>query len=79
MDIKVLGPGCANCTKLEQEVINALAELDLAASVEKITDMNEIINYGVLTTPGLVIDGELKMSGKVPSREELKKIISEAK
>lgn len=79
MEIKVLGPGCANCTKLQNEVINVLAELDIAADVEKISDMNQIISHGVLMTPGLVINGQVKVSGRVPSRQELKDIISSCK
>lgn len=79
MEIKVLGPGCANCTKLEKEVYNALAELNIDANVEKIADMDQIISYGVLMTPGLVINGQLKVSGKVPTLKELKEIITSAK
>ncbi len=77
MDVKILGPGCRNCQKLEQEVINALAELDVAAEVEKIDDMNKIMEYDVMMTPGLVINEKVKVFGRVPKREEIKKWIQE--
>jgi len=77
MDVKILGPGCRNCQKLEQEVINALAELDVAAEVEKIDDMNKIMEYDVMMTPGLVINDKVKVFGRVPKREEIKKWIQE--
>ncbi len=77
MEIKVYGPGCRNCTNLEQEVINALAELNVAANVEKVTDINAIAQAGILMTPGLVINGKVKAYGRVPRREEIKRFIKE--
>ncbi len=77
MKVIVLGPGCRNCQKLEQEVVNALAELDVAADVEKIEDMNKIMEYDVMMTPGLVINDKVKVFGRVPKREEIKKWIQE--
>jgi len=77
MVIKVLGPGCKNCQKLEQEVYEALAELDVAAEVEKITDVNKIMEYDILMTPGLVINENVKVFGRVPKRDEIKKWIQE--
>jgi len=77
MVIKVLGPGCKNCQKLEQEVYEALAELDVAAEVEKITDVNKIMEYDILMTPGLVINEKVKVFGRVPKRDEIKKWIQE--
>jgi len=74
-DIKVLGPGCPRCEELFKLTRQAVMELDLACSVEKITDIREITNYGVMMTPALVIDGVVKMSGKVPSLAELKRIL----
>ena len=71
MDIKVLGPGCRNCVTLEQRTQRALDELGLTAEVEKVTDPGEIIGYGVMATPGLVVDGEVVVSGKVPSVRQL--------
>ena len=77
MEIKILGPGCKNCEALERETINALAELGIAADVQKIEDMNKIMDYDILMTPGLVVNGKVKISGKVPKREEIKKLIQE--
>ncbi len=78
MKIKVLGPGCKNCKTLENEVRNALAELDITADVEKIEDMNKIVEHDILMTPGLIINDKVKSSGKVPKRDDIKKWISEA-
>ena len=72
MIIKVLGPGCANCKKLEKNVQVAVKELGLDASIEKVTDFKEIAKYGVMSTPALVIDDEVKVFGKVAKAEEIK-------
>lgn len=77
MEIKVLGPGCARCKALESNVINALAEMGVAAEVEKVTAINKITDYGVMMTPGLVINGKVKVFGRVPDKEEIKKWINE--
>lgn len=79
MEIKVLGMGCATCKSLEKAVINALAEMDIAADVEKVEDIQKIMSYGILRTPGLVINGKLVLSGRVPSIKELKEIIEKNK
>lgn len=71
MDIKVLGPGCRNCVTLEARTRQAIDQLGLDAEVEKVTDPAEIVGYGVLSTPGLVVDGELVLAGKVPSVRQL--------
>jgi len=71
MQIKVCGPGCANCTKAEVVVKEAVAELGVAAEVEKITDFAEMAKLGVLSTPAIVINGQIKCVGKVPSRKEV--------
>jgi small redox-active disulfide protein 2 len=76
MEIKVLGPGCPKCQTLEKNTKDAVAELGLDAQVGKVTDINEITNYGVFMTPGLVVDGEVKIVGKVASKDEIKKILS---
>jgi small redox-active disulfide protein 2 len=76
MEIKVLGTGCANCKTLEKNTLNALAELEFSANVEKIEDIVKIISYGVMRTPALVIDGKVILSGKVPSVKELKEILT---
>lgn len=78
MEIKVLGPGCANCAKLYEITEKAVSELEIDASVKKITDMLEISIAGILSTPGLVIGGKVKHSGKpLPSLEKVKEFIKE--
>jgi small redox-active disulfide protein 2 len=72
MKIEVLGMGCARCNKLEQEVREALKELDVEAEVVKVSDLDKISSYGVLITPGLVMNGKVYSSGKIPARSELK-------
>ncbi|MCC4115715.1 thioredoxin family protein [Aromatoleum toluclasticum] len=67
VNIKVLGPGCANCRKLEEVAREAVASLGVQAEINKVTDMNEIIAYDVLKTPGLVINGKLVSSGRIPT------------
>lgn len=67
ISIKVLGPGCANCKKLEEIALSAAASLNVEAEVIKVTDMAEIIATGVLKTPGLVINGKLVSSGRIPA------------
>lgn len=71
MEIKVLGPGCPNCGEVEKRVMNALAELNVAAAVEKITDIKTIREYKILGTPGLVIDGKVMSTGRLPRPEEI--------
>ncbi|NPV27551.1 MAG: thioredoxin family protein [Firmicutes bacterium] len=77
MNIKVLGPGCKNCQALEKEVKTVLEELKIEAQVEKVTDLSKIMDYNVLMTPGLVINENLKVFGRVPKKEEIKKWIQE--
>ena len=72
MEIKVLGPGCSKCQRTERIVREAVAEAGVEAQIEKITDTMKIANYGVLGTPAVIIDGEVKSVGKIPSAEELK-------
>jgi small redox-active disulfide protein 2 len=69
--VKVLGPGCSNCKRLEMLVNQAVATLDLEARVEKVTDYMEIMKYPVLATPGLVINEALVSAGRLPSQAEL--------
>lgn len=78
MEIKVLGPGCANCKNMEKEVIKALEEMDLAANVEKVQDIQQIMKYKVMSTPALVVNGQVKIAGRVPKREEIKKLLKES-
>ena len=76
MHIKVLGPGCKNCRNLERNTEAALAALGVAATVEKVTDAAAIAGYGVLRTPGLVVDEEVVVSGRVPKPEEITDLLS---
>lgn len=78
MEIKILGPGCANCHNLEKLTKEVIQELGFEAKIEKITNIKEIAKAGILMTPGLIIDGKIRLSGKVPSKAELTKIISTA-
>lgn len=72
MIIKVLGSGCTKCKKLEANVKKAIKELGIDASIQKVTNFKDIVSYGVMTTPALVVDENVKIMGKVPSVEELK-------
>jgi small redox-active disulfide protein 2 len=78
MKIVILGPGCPRCHEVEKRTINALAELGIAADVDKVSDIKKIIEYGILATPGLVIDGKVVCSGKIPRLEEIKAWIQQA-
>ncbi len=73
--IVVLGPGCAQCDRLEQTVKQALTEMSLPASVEHVTDIKEIARYGVATTPALVVNGKIVASGTVPSVTKIKELL----
>ena len=75
MIIKILGSGCANCVNLERVTREALAELGADASVEKVTDFPAIVGYGVMKTPGLVIYGEVVLSGKVASAKSIAELL----
>lgn len=77
VEIKVLGPGCHRCRQLEKDIRNLLEEMNVAADLEKIEDVNEIAEYNVVVTPGLIINGEVKMAGKVPTKRQLKQWIEE--
>lgn len=77
MIIKILGPGCNKCQSLEKETINALAELNITADVQKVTKMDKIMQYDVMLTPALVINDKVKAVGKVPKPEDIKKLIQE--
>lgn len=74
-EIKVLGPGCAKCSALYEKVKEIADATGLEYNLEKITDMNEIISFGVMITPGLVVDGQVVASGKVPKDNDIKKMI----
>jgi len=79
MEIKVLGPGCKRCQQTEQVVNQALQELGITANLDHVKDPIEISNYGVFGTPAVVINGEVKCVGKVPSKDEVKKWLQQAK
>jgi len=79
MEIKVLGTGCANCKNLETATRKAVEELGIEATVVKEEDIMKIMGYGIMRTPGLVIDEKVVLSGRVPSLNELKELISNAK
>lgn len=79
MIIQVLGTGCAKCKALHETVTKAVAETGVEALVEKVENIQQILAFNVLMTPGLVIDGYVKVAGRVPSLEEVKKLILAAK
>jgi len=75
MRIEILGGGCANCIKLYENAKKAVKELGKKAEITKVTDYAEIVSAGVMQTPALVIDGEIKSEGRVPGAEEIKKML----
>lgn len=75
MIIKVLGTGCANCNKFEKNIRQAVEELGVAATIEKVQDLKAIAGYGVMTLPALVVDGEVKVVGKVLKAGEIKALL----
>ena len=75
MVIKVLGSGCTNCKKLEENTKKAVESLGIDATIEKVTDIKDIMSYGVMKTPALVVDGKVKIMGRVVSSEEIKKYL----
>lgn len=79
MKIEVLGTGCAKCKQLEKDVFNALAELDIAADVSKVKDIQKIMSYNIMSTPALVIDGQVKIAGRLPRKEELHSYLKDVK
>ena len=76
MEIRILGTGCPKCHKLEEETRHAAAEMGLDCNIEKVTQTKDIMSYGVMLTPALVVDGEVKVVGKVPAREDIKKLLA---
>ncbi len=76
MKIEILGVGCPKCRTLYENVKIALAEKGIEAEVIKVEDIAKITEYGVLSTPAMVVDGEVKTTGRIPSVEEIEKIIS---
>ncbi len=78
MIVKILGPGCANCQRLERSTREAIADLGLDATVEKVEDYPTIASYGVMSTPGLVVDGKVLVSGRVPRPAEVAQLLTAA-
>lgn len=76
LKIQILGTGCPKCKKLAENVESAVKLLGSDFEIEKITNINDIIRFGVMTTPALAIDGQVKITGRVPSIDEIKKILS---
>jgi small redox-active disulfide protein 2 len=76
MKLQILGTGCAKCNALTQAAEQAAKALGLPYELEKITDLKQIMSFGVMTTPALVVDGKVKVSGKVPSVDEVKKLLA---
>lgn len=76
MKIQVLGPGCPKCKTLEQNARAAVAQLGIEAEVEKVSDIDQILGFGVMVTPALVVDGEVICAGKVMSAKEISKLLS---
>lgn len=76
MDLKILGTGCAKCKKLEEATKVAADELGIKYTIEKVTDIEQIMSFSVMSTPALVVNGEVKVAGRVPTIEDIKKILS---
>ncbi|MBU3967823.1 MAG: TM0996/MTH895 family glutaredoxin-like protein [Euryarchaeota archaeon] len=79
MKIEILGTGCAKCKKLTQLAQETVNELGISAEVVKIENIDDIMNYGVMITPAIAIDEEIKSAGRLPSKDEIKKWINEKK
>ena len=76
LKIKVLGPGCKNCVNLEKNTREALAALGVEATIEKVTDFADIAGYGIMRTPGLVVDEQVVVSGRVPTARQVKELLA---
>lgn len=74
--IQILGTGCTKCKKLAELAEQAAREMNIPFELEKVTDLNDIMNFGVLVTPALVIDGEVKIAGRLPKVDDIKKMLS---
>lgn len=76
MDLKILGTGCAKCKKLEEATKIAADELGVKYTIEKVTDIEKIMSFSVMSTPALVVNGEVKVAGRVPTVDDIKKLLS---
>jgi len=79
MKIEILGTGCPKCKKLNELTKEVIQELGISAEIKKITNINDIIDYGVIVTPALVVDGNVKVAGKIPSKQDITEWIKEKK
>lgn len=77
MKLQILGSGCAKCNQLAEVAEMAAKELALDYEMEKVTDLNQIMSFGVMITPALVVDGKVKLSGKIPSLEQMKELLTQ--
>jgi len=77
MEIKILGTGCPKCNSLEKITRKAVDEAGIEANIEKVEDILDIMNYGIMRTPGLVVNGEVKVSGRLPSEKEILSFITQ--
>ena len=75
MKIEILGTGCARCHKLEEVTREAIKDSGIAVELTKVDDIKKIMGYGVMTLPALVVDGEVKMVGKIPSKDEIIRLL----
>jgi len=78
IEIKVLGPGCANCKRLEQIALKVVNELAVEANLVKVTDYTQIVDLGLMKTPGLIVNGRVVSSGRIPSEAEVAEWVKEA-
>ena len=76
MNIKILGPGCANCINLEKAAKQAASELGIDATFEKVTDYADIVSYNIMSTPGLVVDDRVVLAGRVPTVRQVKELLA---
>ncbi len=76
MKIQILGTGCPKCTKLAENAKAAVDAMGLDCEIEKVTDLNQIMSFGVMLTPALAVDGQVKVVGKVPSPEEIQRLLA---
>ena len=76
VNVQILGAGCPKCRKLAELAEEAARSLGIEYQIEKVTDINEIVNFGIMATPALVVNGEVKIAGRVPSVEEIKRVLS---
>ena len=77
MNIKILGPGCANCKTMERNTRKALDNGGFDATIEKVEDMSDIMTYGVMSTPSLVVDEEVLVTGRVPSAKDIETMLAD--